>query len=71
MNWEAWQIYKRLDTHGRQWDTMGGNMIPLHIRDIRDEAATAGDPDAISERVMLIDGIMLNAHFERQKAKRH
>lgn len=46
-------------------------MIPLHIQDIRDEAKTTSDPDAVSERIMMIDGIMLNAHFERQKAKRH
>lgn len=46
---------------------MGGNMLPLHIRDVRDEATMASDPDALVERVMLIDDVMLSAHFERQR----
>ena len=49
---------------------MGGNMLPLHIRDVRDEATMASDPDALVERVMLIDDVMLSAHFERQKTKK-
>lgn len=49
---------------------MGGNMLPLHIRDVRDEATMASDPDALVERVMLIDDVMLSAHFKRQKTKR-
>ena len=68
-NWEAWQTFLSLHTHGRQWDTMGGNMLPLHIADVRREAAYTVDPDTTIERVLIVDDIFLNAWAEKKKTK--
>jgi hypothetical protein len=49
---------------------MGGAFIPLDIADIRRESERTSDPDAIADRVMLIDNEYLKAWVESKKKEK-
>ena len=72
-NAEAVDVFRTLAAR-RVWDGMSGAPRALPMSEIRSEAERTGDPDAISDRVQILDDEWLKAAFqrmaERQKRER-
>ena len=63
----AWGLWIVLNNHGRILDTMGGNILPLHIKDVRAEAQRTKDADAVTNKVLFIDRIFCDYHHKQKK----
>lgn len=66
-NQTAWELWSLLDTHGREFDTMGGNPLPLRLEAIAVECGKSGDPDGMEWRVLLIDSKILEYRREQRR----
>lgn len=63
-NQDALEVFTALAAR-RVWDGMSGAPRALPLSEIRAEAERTGDPDAIAERVQLLDSAWLEAAFKR------
>jgi hypothetical protein len=65
LNALAWHIWRLLDLHGRDIDTMAGNPLPLRLTAIDGECGRYEDAQGLRWRVLLIDEQALT--YRRQK----
>ena len=65
-NRDALRIWNTLDSHGRDWDTMAGNPLPLRLEAIELECAKHYDPDGMRLRVMAIEKRVLEARAKKK-----
>lgn len=56
-----------LRRHGAEWDTMGGNALPLRIEAIRSEAECHPFGEELIWRIMLIDEVFLAEEGKKKK----
>ena len=59
------RIWNTLDSHGREWDTMAGNPLPLRIEAVELECAKHYDSDGMRLRVMAIEKRVLEARAKK------
>lgn len=64
---EAWRAFTILHTHSRVIDSMSGMLIPLRIRDIREEAERTSDSEEAAIRIMAIDEVFISAWTKLKK----
>lgn len=70
MNASAWEAWLILDAHGRDYDTMAGNPLPLRLEAINKECARHNDTEGIRWRVLEIEKQVMKARREQAKKRK-
>lgn len=59
-----------LDVHGRDYDTMSGNPLPLRMEAVELECRKHGDHEGLRWRVLLIDALIVDSRRKKLEAHR-
>lgn len=69
-NRQAWNAWATLDVHGRPYDTMSGNPLPLRLEAVEIECGKHGDPEGLRWRLLLIDKMIIDVRRDKLETER-